>query len=227
MRRTAALIAAAVLVAVGLPALGSRSIVGATAVPVCVAATVRVTNYNVVVGAGSVNELVWIRNVGSRACSLRGYATVHFVGVYGVGAKDTRPHSLAVPERRSFGRVGNDLGGLMAGWPIPTVTLAPGAVASFWLYGTDEQHGTPATSRCIVSYTMIVRLPGSSTPIAVRASRVDGFYWCGPVTAHPIVPGASGSDPPEPLSHYFGARVAPVSGRGVGTPSIPSGPARV
>ena len=213
--------------AVGLPALGSRSIVGATAVPVCVNSALRVTTYNAVVGAGSVSNLIWIRNVGSRACSLRGYAMVHFVGVYGVGANDTRPHLLAVPERRSYGRIGNDLGGLTRGRSIPTVTLAPGALASFLLYGTDEQHGTPATSQCIVSYTMIVRLPGSSTPIAVRASRVDGFYWCGAVTAHPIVPGASGSDPPQPLSYYFGARVASVSGRGVGNPSIPSGPARV
>ena len=176
----------------------------AAVTPTCTAASVRITDYNTVVGAGSVNDLFWIKNVGRQACSLRGYVGVAFVGVYGIATPYKDPHRLALSEVHSYGRNGNDIGGLKKGLPIPTVTLRPGgSVASFWLAGTDEPHGVPS-SRCIVSYTMLAWLPGSSSSIAVQPLHANGFYWCGAFAAHPILPGQSGSDPPTPLSYYFG-----------------------
>jgi hypothetical protein len=204
MRRATLILTIVVFLLVGLPAVMSNSIAVAAAVPTCAANSVRITDYNTLVGAGNVNDLFWIRNVSSETCSLRGYVRVEFVGVYGIGVPDTKPHLLSVSEARSYGRNGNDVGGLKKGLPIPTVILTVHGSASFWLYGTDEQHGTPATSRCIVSHKMLVWLPGSSTSITVQPMKDNGFSWCGGITAHPVALGDSGSDPAMALSHYFG-----------------------
>lgn len=195
---------AAVLVAVGIPTVMSGGTVAAAVAPACAASSVRITDYNTVVGAGNVNDLFWIRNVSPTTCSLRGYVRVAYVGVYGIGASDANPHRLTVSETRSYGRSGNDVGGLKKGLPIPTVILRPRGLASFWLYGTDEQHGTSVTSRCIISYRMLVWLPGSSTSVTLASLRSNGFFWCGGFAAHPIVPGESGSDPAVRLSYFFG-----------------------
>ena len=117
---------------------------------------------------------------------------------------DKRPHRLTISEVHSYGRDGNDIGGLKRGLPIPTVTLQPGGgVASFWIAGTDEPHNVPPT-RCIMSYKMLAWLPGTSSSIVVRPLRANGFFWCGAFAVHPVLPGESGSDPPMPLSYYFG-----------------------
>jgi hypothetical protein len=203
MRRGATTLAVVVLCLVGvLVAMSSPRAVGAV-VPRCAANSVRVTDYKSAVGAGNVNDLFWIRNVSSSTCSLRGYVRVAYVGVYGIGATTARPHSLVVSESRSYGRDGNDLGGLKMGVSIPTVILKRHGLASFWLYGTDEQHGTPP-SRCIVSHEMLVWLPGSAASLTVNSATNDGYYWCGGFAAHPIVAGESGSDPAVRLSYYFG-----------------------
>jgi hypothetical protein len=112
--------------------------------------------------------------------------------------------SEGIDEVHSYGRDGNDIGGLKRGLPVPRVTVQPnGGVASFWLTGTDEPVGNPP-GRCIVSHKMLVWLPGSSISIVVQPLRANGFFWCGGFAAHPILPGKSGSDPSMPLSYYFG-----------------------
>jgi hypothetical protein len=205
MRRATRIVTLFVFLVVGFPSVTSSSLAVAAVVPACAANSVRITDYNTLVGAGNVNDLFRIRNVSALACSLRGYVRVEYLGVYGIGVSDAKPHPLTVGEARSYGRDGNDVGGLKKGLPIPTVMLQEHGVASFWLYGTDEQHGTPATSRCIASYKMLVWLPGSSTSITVQPLKDNGFFWCGVFTAHPIVPGGSGSDPAVRLSYYFGS----------------------
>jgi hypothetical protein len=198
------ILSAVACVAVGFPGAVASSPAASAAVAPCAASAVRITDYNTLVGAGSVNDLFWIKNVSSQACSLRGYVRVEYIGVYGVGTPYRNPRRLSVGEVHSYGRDGNDIGGLEKGLPIPSVTLdAQRGVASFWLAGTDESHGSPP-SRCIDSRTMLVWLPGSSTAIAVHPLRANGFYWCGSFAAHPILPGRSGSDPPKPLTYYFG-----------------------
>jgi hypothetical protein len=203
VRRTSTIFTVIAFFLFGLPAAISGPSTAAT-VPACAASSVRVTDYNTVVGAGNVNDLFWIKNVTPRACSLRGYVSAQYVGVYGIAPSDAKPHSLTVSETHSYGRDGNDIGGLKKGLPIPIVVLKVNDMASFWLYGTDEQHGTAATSRCIYSHMMLVWLPGSSTSIAVQPLNNNGFYWCGGFAAHPIVPGESGSDPAVRLSYFFG-----------------------
>ncbi len=189
---------------VGLPEVMGATSAAASAVPACTASSVRVTDHNTLVGAGNVNDLFWIRNVNSTECTLRGYVRVEYVGAYGTIGTHAKSHLLVVREKRSYGRNGNDIGGLKRGLPVPTVTLQEHGVASFWLYGTDEQHGGPGASRCIVSHMMLVWLPGSSTPLEVQPLKSNGFWWCGGFAAHPIVPGESGSDPAVRLSYYFG-----------------------
>jgi hypothetical protein len=205
MRRTVTILTVAIVPLVGLPVVISGTNAVASAVPACAASSVRVTDYNTLVGAGNVNDLFWITNVSPLECSLRGYVRVEYVGAYGTIGTHAKSHLLAVREEHSYGRNGNDIGGLKRGLPIPTVTLKEHGVASFWLYGTDEQHGGPGASRCIVSHRMLVWLPGSSTSLTVQPLKSNGFWWCGGFAAHPIVPGESGSDPAVRLSYYFGS----------------------
>lgn len=175
----------------------------AGSLPTCTSSSVRITEYNGVGGVGHVNDLFWIRNVSHRACTLRGYVRAAFDGVYGIGTPYKDPHRLEVPETHLYGRGGNALGGINDGRPIPTVTVQPGGVASFWLDGMDIQVGNPP-GRCINSHLMVVWLPGSATSRVVQPLRANGFYWCGGFAALPILPGESGSEPSRPLSVFFG-----------------------
>lgn len=205
MRRPSRLLAVlCVLVAWCAFPVGAAS---ATAAPVapCAASSVRITDYNTVVGAGHVNDLFWIKNVSHQACSLRGYVRAAFVGVYGIGTPYKHPKRLTVREGHLYGRGGNALGGINDGSPIPRVTIRPGGgVASFWLDGVDIQVGNPP-GRCIISHRMLAWLPGSSTSIVVQPHRSNGYYWCGGFSALPMLPGNSGSEPSRPLTYYFGA----------------------
>jgi hypothetical protein len=165
---------------------------------------VSVTDYNTLVGAGHVNDLFWIKDVGHASCTVRGYVRATFIGVYGEGTPYKDPQNLTVRETHLYGRGGNYFGGISNGRPIPTVTLRPGeGVASFWLDGTDETVGNPP-GRCIISHEMLAWLPGSSAAIVVHALRDNGFFWCGGFAALPILSGKSGTEPPRPLSYYFG-----------------------
>jgi hypothetical protein len=186
----------------------NSAIAGGSITPKCVSSSVRVTEYNSWVGAGNVNDLYWIRNVSGQSCSIRGYVRVSFVGVYGFATRNLKdPHALAgrVGDSRNGGANGNDSGGVKSG-SIPTVTLAPRGIASFWIYGTDESvHlSNGEQTRCITSYRMMASLPGSDHPDVVTAMPDNGFYWCGGIDIHPVVKGESGTDPPMPLSSYFG-----------------------
>jgi hypothetical protein len=177
----------------------------ATSVTSCTPASVRITDYNTVVGAGHVNDLFWIKNVSHQACTLRGYVRAAFVGVYGIGTAYKNPHGLIVREVHLYGRGGNALGGIDNGRPIPRVTIQPGGgVASFWLDGIDIQVGNPP-GRCIISHRMLAWLPGAATSIAVQPLRANGYFWCGGFAALPILPGVSGTEPSRPLSYFFGA----------------------
>ena len=186
------------------PMVTSHAFATASTVPTCSATSVRVVDYNTVVGAGNVIDLFWIENVSSERCSLRGYVRTAYIGDYGLKPTSKAGHLLVVAEADSLGRNGNDLGGVKRGVKLPTVTLLPRTGrASFWIYGTDIQHGSPP-SRCIISFKMLVWLPGSARAVSVRPMRSNGFFWCGAISVHPIVPGASGSDPSVPLTYYFG-----------------------
>jgi hypothetical protein len=198
------LVLAIVVSLAGLSTYATSGAASNDAVARCGTGAVRITDYNTLVGAGSVNDLFWVRNVSHQSCTLRGYVRVAYIGTYGIKLTKKPPHLLVIPEGHSYGRDGNDVGGLKKGLPIPTVTLKPGGgVASFWIAGTDEPHNSPPT-RCVISYKMLAWLPGASTSIVVRPLRANGFFWCGGFAVHPVLPGKSGSDPPMPLSYYFG-----------------------
>lgn len=195
------------LVACCLVPLKSAMADGSVA-PDCDSSSVHVTDYNTWVGAGNVNDLYWIRNVSEQACSIHGYLRVSFVGVYGLASRNLKnPHALSVEvvDSRNGGANGNDSGGVKSG-PIPTVTLVPRGVASFWIYGTDEAatRSNGQQTRCITSYRMHLWLPGNDHSDVVVPMPDNGFYWCGAIVMHPVVEGESGTRPPKPLSDYFG-----------------------
>lgn len=220
MRRLSHLLVVVVVVIVAWCSVSKDvSRAAAASVPSCTSASVRITDYNTVVGTGHVNDLFWIKNVSHQACTLRGYVRAAFIGVYGVGTPYKNPHRLKVRETHLYGRAGNALGGINDGRPIPTVTVQPeGGVASIWLDGTDIQVGNPP-GRCINSRKMLAWLPGSSTPLVVLPLRANGFFWCGAFSALPILPGESGSEPSRPLSYFFGTSVE-LSSPGGGITSL-------
>jgi hypothetical protein len=196
------------LVAAGCLVPFKSAMAGGSIAPACESSSVRVTDYNTWVGAGNVNDLYWIRNLSRQACSIRGYVRVSFIGIYGFATRNfENPHALTVQveDSRNGGANGNDSGGVKSG-PIPTVTLAPRGVASFWIYGTDEavHLANGQLVRCITSYRMLAWLPGSDHPDVVAPMPENGFYWCGGIDIHPVVEGESGTNPPKPLSDYFG-----------------------
>lgn len=174
--------------------------------PSCTPASIRITDYNTSVGAGNVNDLFWVRNVSNLSCSLQGYVRVAYIGNYGVLSQDKKPKRLAVRQEDTLGASGNDVGGVKRGAAVPTVTLKPLGRASFWIYGTDESHVLlhGQSSRCITSYKMLAWLPGAATSINVAPMRANGFFWCGGIYVHPMVPGVSGSLPARSLTYYFG-----------------------
>ncbi|HUY16253.1 MAG TPA: hypothetical protein VMV11_01700 [Acidimicrobiales bacterium] len=171
----------------------------------CTRASIRITDYDTSVGVGNVIDLFWVHNVSDLSCSLRGYVRVVYIGSYGIASRDKNPKRLVVRQEDTLGASGNDVGGVERGTPIPTVTLLPKGRASFWIYGTDESHVVlnSHSSRCIISSTMLAWLPGAATSITVAPMRANGFYWCGGIYVHPLVPGVSGSLPARPLTYYF------------------------
>jgi hypothetical protein len=180
----------------------------AAAPPPCTAASVRVSEYSFQGGAGNVNYLFRITRTDNQSCSLHGYPRVSFDGKYGYNnepVKVARP--LVVKQVESLGRDGNDLGGMKAGLPMPTVDLSSKqSDASFWIYGVENPTTGPngVVSRCITSFEMRVRLPGDTRSTVARLAPGQGFYFCGAVAVHPIVPGSSGSDPARKLIFNFG-----------------------
>ena len=98
MRRASTILAITVFLVVGFTDVINSSSATAAVVPACAASSVRITDYNTVVGAGNVNDLFWMRNVSSQTCSLRGYVRAEYVGVYGIGVPDANPHLLTVKE---------------------------------------------------------------------------------------------------------------------------------
>lgn len=208
MRRRLLLTQALVLVAAGLLIPFDSVLAGGSTAAACESSSVHVTEYNTWVGAGSVNDLYWIRNVSRQECSIRGYVRLSFVGVYGYATRSLKiVHALSVKvaDSRNGGANGSDSGGVQSG-PIPTVTLAPQGVASFWIYGTDEAYHllNGQLTRCITSFRMLLWLPGGALPDVVAPQPGNGFFWCGGVALHPVVVGESGTKPPKPLSYFFG-----------------------
>lgn len=177
------------------------------AVPRCPAASVRVDEYSFRGGSGNVNYLFRITREGNRACSLHGYVHVSFVGVYGYGFEPLKnPQRLVVKQIEDRGRDGNDFGGLATGLSMPTVDLSSTrSAASFWIYGVDHSTTGPngVASRCITSFEMRLQLPRDAKSLVARLAPGQGFYFCGMVGVHPIVPGSSGSDPAMKLLFHF------------------------
>jgi hypothetical protein len=177
----------------GFVSLTGDTSASATALASCSASAVHVAFSGFLGGAGSENDLFWVTNVADRSCALRGYPDVTFLGPHAV--------QLSVKVTNAANRDYNDLGGLKRGEALPTVALAAhGGVASFMIYGTDEQHGSPPTT-CIETRKMLVTLPNMRQQDTVLARVGSAFYWCGGITVHPLVPGRTGADPPIPLLH--------------------------
>jgi hypothetical protein len=181
------------------PSTASKS--SATTLSACTSTQLNVIDYGVSVATGTVGELFWIADTGARACTLSGYARAKYWGNYGFVQSKKAAQPLVVAERH--GRRYAEFAGVAKGRVLPTVTLSPGgAIASFWIIGTDEpgRLANGHQSRCIVSYEMWVSMSKGPSVIIVAPERAGNFDWCGSVTIYPVVAGDTGSDPPYPLA---------------------------
>jgi hypothetical protein len=130
--------------------------------------------------AGHSGDLFWILNTGTTRCVLRGYPIVRF-DVHGrvapLGSVD-----VASPLGRPTG---------WRGGPPPVVGLSAGAVASFWVVGSD----VVSPCRALTSMVVVVR-PLTGRAVIVSPPSYASWPFCGSgVTVSPILPGVSGSVP--------------------------------
>ena len=177
----------------------------ATTLSACNTTQLNVVSYNVSVATGSVGVLFWVADTSSRACTLHGYPRVSYIGNYGTVQSKKSAQPLEVPE--AYGKRRFDLVGVAKDRALPMVNISPdGAIASFWVFGTDMPQRIAAgnQSRCIVSYEMRVSMSKGPTEIIVTPVRAGNFDFCGSITIYPIVSGDTGSDPSYPLDRVFG-----------------------
>lgn len=161
-----------------------------TTVNTCVSSALHLEYTTEQVGTGNVNLFFLIRNESSESCSLRGFPRSTFLGPNGA--------RLSISQANAADSDGNDLGGLRPGLAVPTVVLAAkNGVASFSIYGRDIPHGN-SVKGCVRNRTMLTQLPGvaGTYRIALTPHSEEFDTWCGAVTIHPIVPGRTGTDPP-------------------------------
>jgi hypothetical protein len=136
--------------------------------------------------AGTYGDLFWIRNEGQFACVVSGYPTISF---YKNGER------VEVKSEDYIGHHGNDQMGVAKLRRPPTVRIAPGATASFWLFGNDVQPSCANASEVVVSLRSLI----GSASIPVPRGFSSWPYCGGIVMVNPVVPGGSGSDPARPL----------------------------
>ena len=132
--------------------------------------------------AGSSGDLFWLRNQGASACVVSGFPRIDFFrdGVHTV-----------MNDKDLIGNHDNDVMGVATLRRPPTVRIAPGGTASFWIFGNDEE--TP----CSTANQIVVSLRSLSGWAEVPVPRGWSTWpYCGnQIIVYPIVPGLSGSDP--------------------------------
>jgi hypothetical protein len=133
--------------------------------------------------AGNVSQVIQFVNLSRSTCNLTGYP--------GVAALDGAGAQVAQAGRELSGM----LGGLESGAQAPpTVTLAPGAMASATVEGTDNPIG--AATSCIYYPWFLVTPPSLTQSVRVvvdlSGSQTPGFPGCSAIRVDPVVPGGTG-----------------------------------
>jgi Protein of unknown function (DUF4232) len=136
--------------------------------------------------AGSGGDLFWIRNQGASACVVSGYPSVDF---YRNGVRSV------MNDEDFLGSRGNDIMGVAKLRRPPTVRIAPGGTASFWIFGNDEETPCTTANQIVVS----LRSLDGWAEVAVPRGWSTWPYCGTEITVNPIVPGLSGSDPARSL----------------------------
>ena len=140
----------------------------------CRAAELLVSAADGGMGLGHWAEIILFRNVGSTACSLRGYPVVA-TSIAGGG-----PSVEAIPSPGGY------LGG---SYQVVTVGIAPGQFASTILEGTNNPVGS-ATSCPSLSNVFEVTAPGTATAVQVNLNANP--LYCSVPRIHPLVAGTTG-----------------------------------
>jgi hypothetical protein len=159
------------------------SAIPVTAAPACRDGQISVTPLRGGAAAGSIGQVVQFANTSSSTCTLTGYP--------GVAALDAAGAQVLQASRQLNGM----LGGVQNGAPTPpTVTLAPGAVASATIEGGDNPVGT--ATACPYYPSFLVTPPGMTQPVKVAVD-VSAFAWhgfagCVGLYVDPVVPGNTG-----------------------------------
>jgi hypothetical protein len=159
----------------------------------CTTSNLRLTDYGTDVHAGSWDTLWQLTNVGAHACSMVGYPKVALMTSQGL--------SRSLVSYRFKDQVDPKFGDLKGGLLPTTVLASNSAGASFWIAGAD----TPSRSDPVVltATEVLVTPPGAKEALAYRTSEDATFVWSqNAIDLFPILPGASGDLPAEPLNSY-------------------------
>jgi hypothetical protein len=159
----------------------------------CITANLRLTDYGSDVHAGSWDMLWQLTNVGTYACSMVGYPKVALMTSQGL--------SRSLVSYHFKDQLDPKFGDLEGGHLPKTVLAARSAGASLWIAGAD----TPSRSDPVVltATEVLVTPPGAKVALAYRTSDDATFVWSqNAIDLFPIVPGASGDFPTEPLNYY-------------------------
>jgi hypothetical protein len=150
--------------------------VAASGPPRCTFAHLAISVGQLGAGLGHEGAAILFENTGTSTCSLSGYP--------GVAALDSTGQQVAQAQRTPSGY----LGGMHTGSTTPPVVdLAPGAVASALVEGTDVPVGS--ASSC-PTYPALLVTPPTSTLSARLTVSLPG---CSAIEVHPVVSGTTGT----------------------------------
>jgi hypothetical protein len=168
-----ALVGTSSIAAASSAAPGSGGATG-TSVAHCTDGQVRVREGRSDGGAGHIGIRIHFKNHSSVTCSVRGYP----------GAAGLNKHGRQVEQAKRTRR--GMVGGLKPHHKIPTVSLAPGEVATAVVEGSD----VPVNNhRCRTLHGMLVTPPNDFTAVHVKHAPPD----CDGIQIHPVIKGKTGS----------------------------------
>ena len=136
--------------------------------------------------AGHFGDLFWIRNEGPYACVVSGYPMVSF---FRDGERSAMNNDDVIGDH------GIGVMGVARLRRPPSVRLAPGETASFWVVGTD------VVTPCTDANQIVVSLKSLSgwAEVPVPAAWTTWPYCGTSIVVYPVVAGLSGSDPTRSL----------------------------
>jgi hypothetical protein len=170
----------------------NKSRTSSIVVPECMTPNLKIIDRGVSVATGHWIQLFQLTNIGSHACSIKGYPNISLDTSRGLSK------TLVVSTFKAEDSI--KIGDTHRG-PIPAADLAAhGGMASFWIAGADfAAHDAPA---CAFATKVIVKLSGATSALVYDVGRIPFHYCQNVLEVTPVLSGPSGSDPGQSLRPF-------------------------